>query len=103
MVAASLGLNKVLINGAQPIIESFGAGTLFVITLLFGIVANLVVTPLTILTALAAPMAELAMNFGFDPKACLFTLIFSEFLIVLPYETAPSLVWFWGLFDSAFL
>jgi len=61
---------------------------------LYRTVANLLLTPIAILTTLSAPMTSLALAADFSPLASFFTLIYTEWLIVLPYESFPTLIWF---------
>lgn len=93
-VAATLGVNQIFAALAGTLVNGAGAGiTLFFVTAA-GTVANLLLTPIAILTTLSAPMAQLAVTTGFSPLASFFTLIFTEWLIVLPYESFPTLIWF---------
>ena len=93
-VATVIGVNQYFVAMANAIIGGAGAGvTLFFISLA-GTLANLLLTPIAILTTFSAPMAQLALSADFSPMASFFTLIFTEWLIVLPYESFPTLIWF---------
>ena len=93
-VATVLGVNQYFISFAGELIGGAGANiTLFFVSVA-GAVANLLLTPIAILTTLSAPMAQLAVVADFSPLASFFTLIFTEWLIVLPYESFPTLLWF---------
>jgi len=93
-VATVLGINEYFVNFAGKLLDGTGASiTLFFIAAA-GAIANLLLTPIAILTTLGAPMAQLAVIAGFSPLASFFTLIFTEWLIVLPYESFPTLLWF---------
>lgn len=94
VVATMLGVNEYIVAVGTSVIESVGPGFAMFFIMLVGTFANLLLTPLTILTSLSAPMTQLAVSCGFDPMASFFTLIFTEWLVVLPYEGMPTLIWF---------
>lgn len=93
-VASTVGINQIFASVASVIVGGAGAGlTCFFVTVV-GTIANLLLTPIAILTTLSAPMAQLAVTTDFSPLASFFTLIYTEWLIVLPYESFPTLLWF---------
>lgn len=93
-VATTLGINESFVAFAEKIVGDVGPSLALVFIMLVGTIANLLLTPIAILTTLAAPMAELALTVNFSPEASFFTLIYTEWLIVLPYEAFPTLIWF---------
>lgn len=93
-VATVLNVNQYFVQFAGSIINQLGTGSAMGFVMLLGTIANLLLTPIAILTTLGAPMAELAVTYGFDPMASFFTLIYTEWLILLPYESFPTLIWF---------
>lgn len=93
-VATVLNINSYFVEFAGSVVNQLGTGSTMGFIMLLGTLANLLLTPIAILTTLGAPMAQLAVTFGFDPMASFFTLIFTEWLIVLPYESFPTLIWF---------
>ena len=94
VVATMLNVNQYFVTFAGGVVDNFGSGITMAFIMLIGTLANLLLTPLTILTALGAPMTQLAVTYGFDPLASFFTLIYTEWLVLLPYETMPTMVWF---------
>ncbi len=93
-VATVLGINQYFVAFASEFLSGVGSQlTLFFVTVV-GTVANLLLTPIAILTTLSAPMTSLALAADFSPLASFFTLIYTEWLIVLPYESFPTLIWF---------
>ncbi len=94
VVATVVNINQYFVDFAGIVINRLGSGATMGFIMLLGTFANLLVTPITILTAMGAPMTQLAVSYGFDPMASFFTLIYTEWLIVLPYESMPTLVWF---------
>lgn len=92
--ATALGINEYFVNFTGSIINQLGTGTAMGFVMLIGTLANLLLTPVAILTTLGAPMTQLALTYGFDPMASFFTLIYTEWLVVLPYESFPTLFWF---------
>ena len=93
-VATVLNINQYFVEFAGVVIDKLGTGTTMMFVMALGTLANLLLTPITILTTLGAPMAQLAVQYGFDPMTSFFTLIYTEWLIVLPYESFPTLIWF---------
>ena len=94
MVATVVNVNQYFVAAAGVVISQLGSGATMGFIMFLGTFANLLVTPITILTALGAPMTQLAVSYGFEPMTSFFTLIYTEWLIVLPYESMPTLVWF---------
>lgn len=94
VVATVVNVNQYFVAAAGVVISQLGSGATMGFIMFLGTFANLLVTPITILTALGAPMTQLAVSYGFDPMTSFFTLIYTEWLIVLPYESMPTLVWF---------
>ena len=93
-VATTLGISSSFVTFAEKIVGEVGPSIALVFIMIAGALANLLLTPIAILTTLAAPMTELALAVNFSPEASFFTLIYTEWLIVLPYEAFPTLIWF---------
>lgn len=93
-VATTLGINQAFAEVSGRLVGESGAGIALFFVTVVGIIANLLLTPIAILTTLSAPMAQLALSADFSPLAALFTLIYTEWLIILPYESFPTLIWF---------
>lgn len=93
-VATTLGISSSFVTFAEKIVGDVGPSIALVFIMIAGALANLLLTPIAILTTLAAPMTELALAVNFSPEASFFTLIYTEWLIVLPYEAFPTLIWF---------
>lgn len=70
---------------------NFGAG---IAAYWVGVIGNFILTPLAATASFSAPLAELAINIGADPKIVYFCFKYGFDNIVFPYETAPLLLFY---------
>jgi len=93
-VANVLGFGKLLAQALLPIMSSSGTtGTIGLVWLLC-VVANFLMTPLAIMAAFSAPLAEVALGLGIDPLAFFYTIFHAVDQIIFPYEYVLYLIYF---------
>lgn len=69
----------------------YGAG---LAAYLVGVIGNFILTPLAATASFSAPLAELAINIGVEPKIVYFSFVYGFDNIIFPYETAPLLLFY---------
>lgn len=93
-VGTSLGLSDLISLGVTPILNGLGAIPILYMTMFFGIIANLVLTPSAMMSCLPPIIAQIAVDLGMNPLAPLFALYFSCDMIFLPHEVPAVLILF---------
>ena len=94
VVANVLGFGKILAATVLPMMESGGSVVTLALVWLLSVTANFLMTPLAIWAAFSAPLAELAMSLGIDPRAFFYTIFQGTDQIILPYEYILVLIFF---------
>lgn len=93
-VATSCGLAAVVSNAFMtsiaPLGKAAGMGAVYV----FGIVANFLMTPLAMLAAFSAPIAQIAQGMGLNPDALLYIFYAACDQVIFPYEYVSYLLAF---------
>ena len=69
----------------------FGAGLAAYVV---GVVGNFILTPLAATASFSAPLAELGLNIGVEPRIVYFSFVYGFDNIIFPYETAPLLLFY---------
>ncbi|MFZ5943509.1 MAG: SLC13 family permease [Bacillota bacterium] len=93
-VANVLGFGKLLAQMLLPVMTSSGTyGTVGLVWLL-SVIANFLMTPLAIMAAFSAPLAEIALKLGIDPLAFFYTIFHGVDQIIFPYEYVLYLIYF---------
>lgn len=90
----ALGLGAAVVAYLSPIVSSVGGAGAALVTALFGVAVNFLLTPTAMLSALPASITALAVSLGVEPLSLLYPFIISTDLIFLPYEFIPYLIFF---------
>lgn len=90
----ALGLGAAVVAYLSPVVSSVGATGAALVTALFGVAVNFLLTPTAMLSALPASITSLALSLGVEPLSLLYPFIISTDLIFLPYEFIPYLIFF---------
>jgi di/tricarboxylate transporter len=93
-VGTSLGLSNLISTGVTPVLSGLGKIPVLYMTMLFGMFANLVLTPSAMMSCLPPIIAQVAVDIGMNPLAPLFALYFSCDMIFLPHEVPAVLILF---------
>ena len=94
-VAANvLGFGKILAGTMLPLMQSSGAAVSLGLVWFLSVAANFLMTPLAIWASFSAPLAELAIGLGIDPRAIFYTIFQGTDQILLPYEYILVLIFF---------
>ena len=93
-VSGYLGFGPLLSSVLMPILEPLGTNVVVVIIWLLGIVLNMLMTPMAVIGAFSAPVAQLAVDLGINPTGALYALLNSMDMVVMPYEAVPYLIAF---------
>lgn len=93
-VSTALGIGKIVSTMMIPILEPLNAVAVLSIIFLLGVVLNFLLTPLAIMAAFAAPIAQIAVDLGINAQGALYALFHSIDQLLLPYEFVPYLIFF---------
>ncbi|MEE0434651.1 MAG: SLC13 family permease [Peptococcaceae bacterium] len=88
------GLTELISNAATPILSLLDTRVLLFGILIFGIVLNLLMTPMAMVATFSGPMVALCAGAGINPLAPIFTFLFSTDMVFLPYEYVTFLIFF---------
>ncbi len=92
--ATAAGASTLVANIVAPLLSSGGTVTSLGITWFVAVIANFLMTPLAAVSALVAPMIEIAMQIDINPCAVVYTFIQGLEQLLFPYESAPPLIFF---------
>jgi solute carrier family 13 (sodium-dependent dicarboxylate transporter), member 2/3/5 len=94
VVANVLGFGKILTGAMLPVLQSSGTTASLGLVWLLCVLANFLMTPLAIMAAFTAPLTQLAINLGIDPRTFFYIIFHAVDQIVLPYEYVLVLIFF---------
>jgi len=94
VVANVLGFGKILASTVMPLMQNSGDAASIGLVWFMSMAANFLMTPLAIWASFSAPLAELAMSLGIDPRAFFYTIFQGTDQIVMPYEYILVLIYF---------
>ncbi len=94
VVANVLGFGKILASTVMPLMQNSGDAVSLGLVWLLSVAANFLMTPLAIWASFSAPLAELAMSLGIDPRAFFYTIFQGTDQIAMPYEYILVLIFF---------
>ena len=93
-VANATGAGLFIANALTPLLASTGTYGFTLLSYVFGFIINFALTPLAAMTALSAPLAEVAAGLGLDPAPVLYSYVLGLDNLLLPYESGMHLVAF---------
>lgn len=93
-VGQNVGIGKLISTLTAPVL----AGTSSLVCI-FGVyivatLANFLLTPFAVLTALGVPLVQIGLDLGVSPVATLFTIIMNNSNVFLPHENTAYLVFY---------
>lgn len=93
-VSSAIGLGKIVSQVLAPILQPIGPRMIVVVVWFLGIILNALMTPIAVIGAFSAPVAQLALDLGLNPTGVMYALVNSMDMVVMPYESVPYLVAF---------
>lgn len=93
-VASVVGIGDLITAIAMPYLSNVGTTGFFFMISLIVFVGNFIMTPFALLSTLAQPLTQLAMNLGINYLPVWYALYHSTSLFVLPYEYVAYLFMF---------
>lgn len=93
-VANAVGAGQFISNALTPCLAATGTYGFTLLSYVFGFVINFALTPLAAMTALSAPLAEVATGLGVNPAPVLYSYVLGLDNLLLPYESGMHLVAF---------
>lgn len=94
-VGSNLGLGALISQSLLPILSNIPTFFAPLAVLIFGILANIIMTPAAMFSLFPAPLTQIAIDLGMStPWPMTFPLLYSLDLIFFPYEQALCLIFF---------
>lgn len=93
-VAGSLGLGKIIVEQAMPILQGQSHYVFFLLVWLVLVLLNFVMTPLAMEAAFTVPFVTIAIAMGINPMALYFFMLNGIDQIVMPYQYALYMIFF---------
>lgn len=93
-VGVALGLDDLISSSISPVLSNTSSITILYTIMIFGIIANLCLTPSAMMTCLPPVVASVVIGLGMDPIAPLFALYYSTDMVFLPHEVPALLILF---------
>ena len=93
-VANVTGAGLFIANALTPYLSATGTYGFTLLSYVFGFVINFALTPLAAMTALSAPLADVATGLGINPAPILYSYVLGLDNLLLPYEAGTHLVAF---------
>ena len=93
-VGLDVGMGDAISSVVTPLLSGKGTFVTVWFVMFIGMIANLFMTPFAMISCLAAPLTQIAIDMGIDPLVNLLSLLLSVDLMFLPYEGTSVLVLF---------
>lgn len=93
-VSSFVGIGEFIAQTMVPILAPLGKYPIAVAIYLFGILANLLLSPLAYMSAFSGPIASVAASLGINPTGALLLLLATGDQIIFPYEYPNYLMFF---------
>lgn len=91
-VGNNIGLTDIISQIVTPIAAEAGSLGIMVITLVTGVLANLILTPLAMITSLTPVIVQVCSDLGMSPWGPIMTLFLSTDMYFLPHEVSALLL-----------
>lgn len=92
-IGSYLGVSHLFSELIIPILEGKSSVMILFLSYIFGMVANVFMTPVAILATFTAPLAKVAVDFGISPLVMTMSLLTSVDALFLPYESGTALAY----------
>lgn len=87
-VAASLGIGQIVANIMIPVVSGLGAKSFLFFSMIFLFLAKFLMTPLSLITTFAGPLAKIASSLGINPQTVYISMITASDSLIFPYQGA---------------
>lgn len=92
IVGAKVGFGEFITQIAVPLLSGYGKLAICLFFMLFGVVANILMTPLAMLACLVVPFIQISQALGINPIAACFILQYTIDMVFLPHEASGNLI-----------
>lgn len=89
---AACGIKEFITMIIQPLLKSGNSFVFVAMTWISGVVANMIMTPLALMTTLTIPLAEIGQTIGIDPAVVAYVLSHTADYVIFPYESTSFLI-----------
>lgn len=91
-VGSSIGVGDWFANLVAPFLQSGSKFTFTLFMMIFGVLANVLMTPMALVTLLTGPFVAIAQTMGFSPEVVAYTLYHIGNDVLFPYENNGTLM-----------
>ena len=91
-VGSSIGVGNWFADLVAPLLQSSSKFTFTFFIMIFGVLANILMTPMALLTLLTGPFVTIAQTMGFSPEVIAYTLYHISNDVFFPYENNGTLM-----------
>ncbi len=89
--ATAVGIGDLIAEIATPVLANRSGGFFVFLTLLLGALANIVMTPVALMSVLAVPLSQIAVNMDMTVYPVIYALKHACTTIIFPYENTTFL------------
>lgn len=86
------GITQFVSTLIAPLLQSGNHFIFIAATWFSGVLANIIMTPMALMTTLTIPMAQIGQNIGIDPSVIAYTLQHTADYVIFPYESTFFLI-----------
>ena len=89
---AACGIKEFITGIIAPLLQSENSFLFVAMTWISGVLANMMMTPLALMTTLTIPLAEIGQSIGINPAVVAYTLSHCADYVFFPYESTSFLI-----------
>ena len=93
-IGSEIGVGTWFSSLIAPFLQGQSGFTFVLFTLISGTIANILMTPMALVTILTGPFVDVAQNLGFSPEVVAYTLQHASCDVFFPYENNGTLMCF---------
>lgn len=94
VVGNSIGIGNLIVSVCQPVFQHVSAYGYVALMWFVAMISNLLLTPISVYTALGVPLMEVGMSLGVSPETIMFTLVHNTTNVFLPHENSAYLLYY---------
>lgn len=94
IVGNAIGVGSLITTVCRPLFQGVSAYGYIALMWFVAMISNLLLTPISVYTALGVPLMEVGMSLGVSPEATMFALVHNTTNVFLPHENSAYLLYY---------
>lgn len=94
VVGNAIGVGTLITTVCQPLFQGVSSYGYVALMWFVAMIANLLLTPISVYTALGVPLMEVGISLGVSPEATMFALVHNTTNVFLPHENSAYLLYY---------